>query len=73
MLKIFKVAQEEGKEEGKKEQLQETVFKLLSRKLGMLPEDYKTSLKELEKEELEIVRDAIFDIEKLDDLEKYLN
>ena len=34
---------------------------------------YRLSLKELEKEELEVVRDAIFDIERLDDLDKYLN
>ncbi|MCK8827034.1 Rpn family recombination-promoting nuclease/putative transposase [Natroniella acetigena] len=64
---------EEAKREGKKEQLQETIFKLLSRKIGELPKEYKQSLKELEKDELEIVIDAIFDIEKLDDIDKYLN
>ncbi|MCK8824103.1 DUF4351 domain-containing protein [Fuchsiella alkaliacetigena] len=73
MLKIFKVAQEEGKKEGKIEQLQETVFKLLTKKIGKLPKKYKESLKDLEKEELEIIRDDIFDIEKLEDIDKYFN
>ncbi|MCK8825652.1 Rpn family recombination-promoting nuclease/putative transposase [Fuchsiella alkaliacetigena] len=73
VMSIAQELKEEGIKEGRKEELQETLFKLLSRKLGMLPKDYRISLKELEKEELEVVRDAIFDIEKLDDLDKYLN
>lgn len=63
---------EEGIEKGEVKQLKKTVLKLLTRKIGRLPKDYKTSLKELDKEELEIVSDAIFDIENLDDLDKYL-
>ncbi|MCK8816016.1 Rpn family recombination-promoting nuclease/putative transposase [Natroniella sulfidigena] len=71
--KLKEEGKEEGKIEGKMEQLQETAFKLLTRKIGRLPKEYKESLKELDKEELEIVIDEVFNIEKLDDIDKYLN
>ena len=80
-MKIFKYAEEKGREEGLKkgrkegriEELQKTAIKLLINNLEGLSKEYKEKIREQDLEELEIIVDNIFDIEKEEDLEKYLD
>jgi hypothetical protein len=65
---------EEGKKEGIKEELIETVNVLLNKKLKQneLSIDRKR-INSLDIETLKKIRDNIFDISSMDDLEKYIN
>lgn len=84
MLKIFKYAEEKGKEKGKEEgiaigkekgkleELQSMARRLLIKKFKGLPAEYKEKLKKLDKADLEIIIDNIFDLEDISDLDKYM-
>lgn len=62
-----------GREEGKQEGIAETVLRLLTKKLGEVPEEYVSKLMAQEKPILDSITDSIFDIESIEDLDKYLN
>ena len=57
----------QGKEEGKAELL---IMQLLKR-FKKIPEDYQNKIKELSPAALEILATDIFELEKVEDLEKY--
>jgi len=76
MVKIFKYAEEKGKEKGLeegRERLQRTAIKLLIKKFQGLSKESKKKIKEQDLEELEIIVDNIFEMEDEEDLNKYLN
>ena len=61
----------EGKKEGKIEGKSEIVIKLLTKKFKKLPEDYISKIKLLSDITLETIATDIFDMKKVQDLEKY--
>ena len=73
MVKIFKYAEEKGKEKGRQEELQKTAIKLLTKKFQGLSKESKKKIKEQDLEELEIIVDNLFEMEDEEDLNKYLN
>ena len=73
MVKIFKYAEEKGREKGEKERLQKTAIKLLTKKFQGLSKKNKEKIKEQDLEELEIIVDNIFEMDDEEDLNKYLN
>ena len=60
-----------AKEEGKKEGAAEIVIKLLIRKFKVLPEKYVNNIKKLPEGAVEAIVTDIFEIEKIEELEKY--
>lgn len=58
---------EEGKEEGKTELL----IKLLIKKFKNMPKKYEEKLEKLPPQVIEAIATDIFDLEKIEDLEKY--
>lgn len=54
-------------EEGKVELL----MKLLYKKFGKVPKEYEDKLKKLSSQVIETIATDIFDLEKIEDLEKY--
>ena len=60
-------AKEEGKIEGKSEML----IKQLTRKFKVIPEEYKEKLIKIPEETIEAIALDIFEIEKIEDLNKY--
>ena len=67
------VGKEEGIKEGKEAGIAETILRLLSKKLGEVPEKYASKLMAQDKQTLERIADSIFDIESIKDLDKFLN
>ncbi|WP_273701894.1 DUF4351 domain-containing protein [Tepidanaerobacter acetatoxydans] len=63
---------EKGLEKGKVAALAKTALKLLSRKFGPLPEEFKSKISKLDLVTLEIIIDGISDYESLDDVKKYI-
>ena len=67
---------EEGREEGREEGIRigrvNTVKRLLNKKLGELPTEIINKIDELDIANLDIITDDIFDINCLDDINKYL-
>ncbi|WP_346917396.1 DUF4351 domain-containing protein [Clostridium sp.] len=49
-----------------------STIKLLTRKLGHIPENIEESILKLSLEKIESINDDIFDIESLEGLKKYL-
>jgi flagellar biosynthesis/type III secretory pathway protein FliH len=88
MLNVFKYAEERGKKEGFQEGIEvgiekgiekgfgkgmgETIIRLLCKKLGDLPAEYKERILSQDRPTLELVADHIFDIESLSDLDRFL-
>lgn len=62
----------EGREEGKEEGKAELLIKLLMKKFKKLPTEYKDKIKKLPQETIEIIGLEIFDLESIEDLEKYI-
>ena len=60
---------EEGREEGKAEIL----TKLLVKKFNVKAEDYSDKIKKLSDESIDKIITDIFEIEKIEELEKYFN
>ena len=63
---------EEGREAGKEEGKAELLIKLLMKKFKKLPTEYKDKIKKLPQETIEIIGLDIFDLESIEDLEKYI-
>ncbi len=61
-----------GKEEGRIEEKIHTVIKLLTKKVGFLPDNLKDDIRKLDVTTLEIITDSIFEINSLEDIKKYL-
>lgn len=64
-------AKEEGKIEGKIEGKSEMLIKQLTRKFKVIPEEYKEKLIKIPEETIEAIALDIFEIEKIEDLNKY--
>lgn len=61
----------EGKKEGKIEGKAEILIKQLTKKFNKVPDDYKKILMELPEERLEIIAIEIFNINSIEEIEKY--
>lgn len=62
---------EEGKAEGKKEGKTELVIKLLIKKFKKVPDKYIDQIKSLSDDTLEVIATDIFDMDKVEELERY--
>jgi hypothetical protein len=71
MTEIGKMIREEGKNEGKLEGKAEILIKLLTKKFKVVPENYKQKIKTLPDETIDIIAIDIFEINSLDEIEKY--
>ena len=63
---------EKGRKEGREEEKIDMAIKLLTKKLGLLPEDLKEGIRQLDSPTLEVIIDGIFEIDSIDYLKKYL-
>lgn len=68
----IKKGREEGLKEGLKEGKIETILKLLVKKFGKIPEEYKGKLRNLPLEIIDIILIEIIDMKDIKELEKYL-
>lgn len=69
---LRKEGREEGIEEGRRKEKIDTAIKFLTKKLGLLPKDFKEGIRELDSPTLGVIIDGIFEINSLDDVKKYL-
>jgi hypothetical protein len=67
VTEIGKMIRDDGKSEGKAEIL----IKLLKKKFKKLSQEYEERIKNLPSENIELIANDIFDLEKVEDLEKY--
>jgi hypothetical protein len=67
VTEIGKMIRDDGKSEGKAEIL----IKLLNKKFKKLSQEYEEKIKNLPSEKIELIANDIFDLEKVEDLEKY--
>jgi hypothetical protein len=58
---------------GRQEEGQSLIFRLLSRKLGSLPEAVRLRLEALDLEQLETLSEALLDLSTIADLQSWLN
>lgn len=80
MTEIGKMIRDEGIKEGLEKGIEkgktlgkaETLIKLLSKKLGKIPEEYKIKIKALSEDTIDIISLEIFDIKNIEEIEKYL-
>ena len=72
MLKIFKVAQEEGRKEGQGLGMAKLIEKQLLSKFKSIPDEYSEKLKKQSEAKLEIIGTKIFEMEDVEELEEYL-
>ncbi|GFP76373.1 DUF4351 domain-containing protein [Clostridium fungisolvens] len=49
----------------------EILIKQLNKKFNILPQEYEEKIKNLPSEKIELIATDIFDLEKIEDLEKY--
>ena len=63
----------EGIEKGRAEALVKAVIKLLTKKFGMLPDEFKTRISKLDTVTLEIIIDDILEYQSLEDVKKYIS
>lgn len=61
----------EGESKGEKKGKAEILIKQLIKKFNSLPKEYMEKIRELPEETIEIIATGIFDIEKVEELEKY--
>jgi predicted transposase YdaD len=72
---VYREIKEEGREEGREEGIQRErslVMRLLTRKVGELPEDVRQIVETLSLEELENLGEALLDFTSLADLQSWL-
>ena len=69
---VIETAREEGKAKGVQEGKSSLLLKLLSRKLGTIPDEIKILLHQLAPELLDVLSEALFDLESLEDLHSWL-
>jgi predicted transposase YdaD len=73
---VYREIKEEGREEGREEGIQRErtlVLRLLTRKVGELPEDVRQIVETLSLEELENQGEALFDFSSIADLQRWLD
>ncbi|MDD4570589.1 MAG: Rpn family recombination-promoting nuclease/putative transposase, partial [Tepidanaerobacteraceae bacterium] len=63
----------EGREEGREEALVKAVIKLLTKKFGMLPDEFKTRISKLDTVTLEIIIEDILEYKSVEDVKKYIS
>ena len=77
MTEIGKMIREEGikegKKEGKAEGKSEILIKQLIKKFKFVPDNYKEKIKKMSEENIDVIAIEIFDMDKIEDIEKYLN
>jgi predicted transposase YdaD len=73
MKGVIETARQEGREEGREEGKRSLLLKQLSRKLGTIPDEIKVFLHQLVPERLDVLSEALFDLESLEDLHNWLN
>jgi predicted transposase/invertase (TIGR01784 family) len=69
---VIETAREEGKAQGVQEGKSSLLLKLLSLKLGNIPDEIKVLLHGLAPEMLDVLSEALFDLESLEDLHDWL-
>jgi hypothetical protein len=69
---VIETAREEGKAQGVQEGKRSLLLKQLSRKLGTIPNEIKILLHGLAPERLDVLSEALFDLENLEDLHNWL-
>jgi len=88
VMTLAEIFRQEGKEEGIKQGIEKGIekgiqqgerrkslnyaIKLLTKKFGKLPEEYKEKLNNADIEILDLIIEEIFSLESLDDVDKYL-
>jgi len=80
MTEIGRMIRDEGKAEGIKEGIKEgktegkaeILIKQLIKKFKSVPNEYKEKIKKMPEETIEIIATDIFDMEKIEDVEKYI-
>lgn len=71
MTEIGRMLIEEGKAEGKTTGKTEILIKLLIKKFKSVPNEYKEIIKKLPEETIDVIATDIFDLENVQELEKY--
>jgi predicted transposase/invertase (TIGR01784 family) len=69
---VIETAREEGIAQGMQEGKRSLLLKLLSQKLGAIPNEIKVLLHQLAPELLDVLSEALFDLESLEDLHSWL-
>ena len=68
---LIEEGEAKGKIEGKAEGKTDILIRLLIKKFGSISDEYKTNIKNLSEETIDIIAMEIFDMEKLDEVNKY--
>lgn len=71
MTEVGRMIYEEGVEKGIEKGTAEILIKQLIKKFKIVPEEYKTKIRNLPQDVLEIIGTEIFDINSIDELKKY--
>ncbi|NJK28264.1 MAG: DUF4351 domain-containing protein [Coleofasciculaceae cyanobacterium SM2_3_26] len=71
--RFYQDAKEEGREEGREEGARSLVMRLLTRRMGELPEAIAAKIESLSIEQLEDLVEALLDFQSLADLEAWLD
>ena len=69
---VIETAREEGMAQGIQEGKRSLLLKQLSRRLGTIPDEIKVLLLQLEPEPLDVLSEALFDLQSLEDLCNWL-
>ncbi|WP_242954334.1 DUF4351 domain-containing protein [Clostridium oryzae] len=72
MTEIGRMIREDGIKEGKIEGKAELLVNLLIKKFKKLPDEYIKKIKELPVEKMDVIATEIFDLNSVEDLEKYI-
>ncbi|MFC0904306.1 DUF4351 domain-containing protein, partial [Clostridium sp. MT-14] len=77
-FELDKKLEQKGKEEGKEEEREkgrkekaELLIEQLRKKFNGLPENYENKIENLSNDKIKVIGVDIFDIEKIEDLERY--
>jgi len=68
---IIEEGEKRGEKRGEKKGKAEMLIKQLIKKFKSIPNEYKEKIKELPEETIEVIATEIFDLEKVEDLERY--
>ena len=71
MTEIGKMIRDEGIKEGEKKGKAEILIKQLIKKFKSVPQGYKDKINNLPEDTIDVIATDIFDLEKIEDLEKY--
>ena len=69
---VYREIKQEGREEGREDEARALVLRLLSRRVGELPQDVRSHVEALSVEQLEDLGEALLDFTSLDDLQTWL-